>query len=88
MKIGMKTAVAAAIVAGGLAVSATGASAYVACNGAGECWHVHRHANYNYRPDWGVVVHPDNWRWSRAEHYRWHDHAGRGYWRDGVWVRF
>ncbi len=88
MKPGMKTAIAAAVAAGGLAVSATGASAYVACNGTGDCWRVHRHAEYNYRPAWGVVTHPDNWRWSRSEHYRWHDHPGRGYWRDGVWMRF
>jgi hypothetical protein len=88
MKFGAKSLIAGAVVAAGIALSATSASAYVACNGEGECWHVHRHAYYNYRPAFGVVVHPDNWRWSDGDHYRWHDHAGRGYWRNGVWVRF
>ena len=74
------------------ALAATGltalpASALVACNRFGECWHVH--ADYVYRPEFGVVLHPDNWHWSRKEHFRWqHDHTGRGYWRDGVWIAF
>ncbi len=88
MKIAAKTAIAAAVVAAGVALSASSASAYVACNGEGECWHVHRHAAYNYAPTVGVVVHPDSWRWGATDHYRWHDHAGRGYWRNGVWIRF
>ncbi len=88
MKTRAKTLIMAGVAAAGIALSATGASAYVACNGAGECWHVHRHGAYTYPPTFGVVVHPDNWRWAHTERYRWHEHAGRGYWRDGVWVRF
>jgi hypothetical protein len=49
---------------------------------------VHRHANYNYSPSFGIVVHPDNWRWGANDHYSWREHSGRGYWRNGAWVRF
>jgi hypothetical protein len=34
------------------------------------------------------VIHPDNWKWGDADHYKWREHEGRGYWRDGVWVTF
>jgi len=88
MKFGAKSAIAAAVVAAGVALSATSASAYVACNGEGQCWHVHRHAYYNYNPGFGIVVHPDNWRWGANDHYTWREHGGRGYWRNGVWIRF
>ncbi len=88
MKLGYKSLIAGAVVAAGVALSASSASAYVACNAEGDCWHVHRHAQYNYNPSFGIVVHPDNWRWSSTDHYRWRDHAGRGYWRNGVWIRF
>ena len=88
MKIGAKSAIAAAVVAAGVALSATSASAYIACNGEGACWHVHRHGYYHYNPGFGIVVHPDNWRWGDRDHYVWREHAGRGYWRNGVWMRF
>ncbi len=77
-------AVAAAIALSSFAVVG-GASAAVVCNG-GYCWHTR--AAYAYRPEWGVVVHEDGWRWGRGEHYRWREHGGRGYWRDGRWARF
>jgi len=88
MKFPAKSAIAGAIIAAGVALSATSASAYIACNGEGACWHVHRHAYYNYRPAFGIVVHPDNWRWGRTEHYTWREHRGRGYWRNGAWIGF
>jgi len=87
MKIA-KSVIAAAVVAAGVALSATSASAYIACNAEGQCWHVHRHANYNYSPTFGVVVHPDNWQWGSTERYQWREHRGRGYWRNGAWTRF
>jgi hypothetical protein len=68
-----------------LGVAST-ASAAIVCNGEGACWHVRR--PYAYPPAYGVVVHPDNWRWGPGEHYTWREHPGRGYWRSGVWVRF
>jgi hypothetical protein len=90
MKMTTKLAAAALISAGALAFTATGASADVVCNDSGDCWHVHNH--YDYHPDWHLVVHPDGWAWADADHdhYRWHEPDGddRGYWHDGVWIKF
>jgi len=69
-----------------LVLGATAASAEIVCNREGECWHVKEHRDY--RPEWGVVAHPDSWKWAANEKYRWHEHAGRGYWRNGAWVEF
>ncbi len=82
------TAFAALLGLSALVASATSASAAIACNGEGECWHVKR--AYTYAPAYGVVVHPNNWRWGPGERYVWREppHGGRGYWRGGVWIRF
>ena len=82
----VKIAAAAALGIGLVTMGAQAASAAVACNAEGFCWHVR--GSYAYRPEFGVVVHPDNWRWGANEHYRWREHAGRGYWRNGAWIRF
>jgi hypothetical protein len=82
----VKAGVAAAVGAVALTISTVGASAAVACNAEGECWHVKRH--YVYHPEFGVVIHEDSWRWGPSEHFVWREHEGRGYWRHGVWVRF
>ena len=76
---------AAALVLGAVTI-ASDASAAIACNREGECWHVRN--RYNYRPEFGVVIHEDGWRWGVNERYRWREHPGRGYWRNGVWIRF
>jgi hypothetical protein len=81
-----RSALAALIGAGALAAASTAASAYVVCNGEGECWHTQE--QYTYPTGFNVVVHPDDWRWRHRDHYRWHEHAGRGYWRGGVWIGF
>jgi hypothetical protein len=81
-----KLAFAAAMGAGALAMTATSASAYIVCNARNVCWHTH--ARYAYRPAFGLVVHPDSWRWRRRDHYVFRDHPGRGYWRNGVWITF
>jgi hypothetical protein len=81
-----KMAFASMIGAGALTLSVASASAAVVCNRAGECWHVR--GAYAYPREAGVVVHPDNWRWGPNDHYRWNEHDGRGYWRDGRWVAF
>ena len=86
MKTFAKLAAAALLGATTLIVSASSASAYVVCNRWGECWHVHN--RYNYNPGFGIVVHDDNWRWRNGDRYRWHEHTGRGYWRNGVWITF
>lgn len=82
----LKLAAAAAFVTGTLALTATSASADIACNREGQCWHVRHH--YVYRPEFGVVIHPETWVWGPSEHYVWREHRGRGYWRSGVWIRF
>ena len=70
-----------------LALTATTASAEIVCNDEGDCWHVReRHV---YRPEFGVKVYPA-WRWAETEsrRYRWREHEGRGYWRNGIWIGF
>jgi len=81
-----KTLTAALLGAAGLAVTATSASAYIVCNNRGDCWHVRD--RYTYPAGFGIVVHDDNWRWHHRHHYRWREHEGRGYWRNGIWVTF
>ena len=78
--------VAAVMGATAIVTSSVPASAAVACNREGECWHVR--GEYRTRPEFGVVIHSDNWRWREREHYRWREHEGRGYWRNGVWLSF
>ena len=86
MKLAPKIAAAALLGLGAVSLTATAASAAIVCNGEGACWHVRR--PYAYAPAYGVVVHPNGWRWGPGERYAWREHAGRGYWRGGVWVPF
>jgi len=80
----LKAALAVGAMAAGLALAATTASAEVACNRWGECWHVHDHIAYP--GEVGVVWHPDGWR---ARHMHWrHDRFDHGYYRNGVWIAF
>jgi len=65
-----------------LGLSAASASAAIVCNGD-VCWHTHD--AYRYPGEAHVIVHPDDWRWGPSEHYTWHEHEGRGYWRGGAW---
>jgi hypothetical protein len=84
---GFKRLVASAfLAASALAITATEASAWIVCNGEGECWHTHH--RWQMRDEWGLVVHPDGWAWGPNDHYRWHEHDGRGYWHSGVWIKF
>ena len=73
----------------GLAATATGASAYVACNhDGGDCWHTeHRDRAPGVRFDY----HPDDWyfhrHWDSDNEHHWRDyHEGRGYYKGGVWI--
>jgi hypothetical protein len=84
-KLLLQSAIAALIGAGGLAAAATSASADIACNRRGDCWHTTEH--YNYQPTFGITVHDDKWRW-RGHRNHWREHDGRGYWRNGLWVTF
>lgn len=69
----------------GVALSATAASADVACNRWGECWHVQD--RMAYPGELGIVWHPDHWRAGHHYHFR-QDHPGHGYYRNGAWVAF
>jgi len=71
-----------------LALTATTASAEIVCNDDGDCWHVKE--RYNYRPEFGVTIYPDNWKWDERESkkYRWREREGRGYWRKDAWIEF
>ena len=81
-----KLVIGAAVALFGLSAAATSASAAIACNRDGECWHVKN--AYNYQPEFGITVHENGWKWGPNDHFRWREHAGRGYWRNGVWIRF
>ena len=78
-----KPLVGALIGAGVLALSTVNASAAIACAG-NVCWHTHE--RYDYPASARIVVHEDNWRWGRHEHYRWREHEGRGYWNGHHWT--
>ena len=88
LKSALKGALVAAMSGGALIATATAASADVACNGAGECWHVHD--RLAYPAEAGVTFHEDAWgAGHRDHHYHWrHDRFDRGYYRNGVWITF
>lgn len=89
MKINLTSAAMAAVIGlGGLAVSASTASAAVVCNAAGDCWHVDHRDRY---PGVALQYHPDDWyfhqHWDHDDHHHWREmHEGRGYYANGVWV--
>jgi hypothetical protein len=86
MRILGKFTFAALMGASALALTSAGASARVVCNDEGDCWHVA--TEYQYAPDFGVVIHPDDWKWKEGEKHQWREHEGRGYWRKGTWMPF
>ena len=83
------TLLAAALGVGAMALTAGSASAYVACNGAGDCWHTDTRVHF---PGVTLSFHNDKW-WDRNRHnshYSWHesdnDHDWHhGYWEHGTW---
>ena len=85
--------IATAALAGGIAMmTAAPASAYVACNRDGDCWH--SESRYRSPPGVSFSWHNDDWyfhqRWddnTDSRHYRDY-HQGRGYYRNGVWLSF
>ena len=83
----LKSTVLTAMAAVGvIAATAPSASAYIACNRYGECWHVHQ--RWAYPRGAGIVFHADNWRFARRG-WRWAgDRDDRGYWNHGAWRRF
>ena len=76
----------AAAAAGAMIALAAPASAYIACNHEGDCWHTEaRYAPPGVRYDY----HPDDWyfhqRWDDRHHFRDY-HEGHGYYRNGIWI--
>jgi hypothetical protein len=59
----------------GVFALATTASAAVVCNEDGDCWRVKE--KYDYRPDWGLTVYDDDWKWT-GDKYRWRDPGATG----------
>jgi hypothetical protein len=84
-------ALAVALGAGVLIVGTGAASADVACNRYGECWHVQEHYN-TYPHGLGIRFYGDDWREAHRHdhHYHWlrdreDDH---GYYSHGRWHAF
>lgn len=71
-----------------MAATTVPANAAIVCNEDGDCWHVK--VKHEYPPEARLRVYDDDWRWKDEEHthYRWREHEGRGYWRQGVWIDF
>ena len=76
------------LASGALALTAATASAEIACNDEGECWHIKGKADF-YKPEHGIHIHPDSWKWGEKEHFKWREHEGEGhgYWKSGVWIK-
>jgi hypothetical protein len=60
-------------IVGILALTATSASAAIVCNAEGDCWHVKE--KYDYRPEFGVHVYGDDWKWADVDHVSTRDAA-------------
>jgi hypothetical protein len=73
------------VAAGVIALATGGASAAVVCNDEGDCWHIKGKAEF-YKPEHGVRIYADDWKWGEKEHFKWREHEGRGYWKKGVWI--
>ena len=56
-------------IVGALAFTATSASAAIVCNDNGDCWHVKE--KYEYKPEFGVHVYGDDWKFTDNNKYRW-----------------
>jgi hypothetical protein len=84
-----RTALAAAMTFGALAITSAPASARVVCNASGDCWHTDNRVNYG--PKVRLQTYPDSWyfhqKWADDKQRHWRDHHdGRGYYDQGVWV--
>jgi len=86
MTIVKKVLLNAAIGVGLSLAAAVPASAYIACNRDGDCWHTDSRVR---APGLSFTYHPDDWyfhqTWNGNLHYRDY-HEGRGYYKGGVWI--
>ena len=82
-----KLALASAIAIGStLCLFSAPASAYVACNKDGDCWHTDSQVNF---PGVTLSFHDDKW-WdtNRTDsQYHWHDADNDHDWHHGYWSR-
>jgi hypothetical protein len=74
--------------AGALVATVAPASAYVACNRDGDCWHTDARP---HAPGVRFNVHNDDWyfhqKWDGDKDHHYRDyHDGRGYYKGGVWI--
>lgn len=80
----------ATVAGGALALSATSASADIACNRYGDCWRVTQRYT-TYPAHLRVVFHDDSWR-AHHRHGRYHWRRDRdddhGYYSRGAWRPF
>ena len=86
----VKNALIAAIAAGALMATVTTASADVACNRYGECWHVKDHYT-NFPAELGVRFHKEEWAAKHRGHrYHWRgdQNDDHGYYSHGEWHPF
>jgi len=83
MKSTVKLLAGAAAGIGLLALTATSASAYIACSG-NVCWHAHE--RYHYPRSAHVVIHTDTWHHGPSISFR--EHEGRGYWHGDSWTNW
>jgi hypothetical protein len=88
-KLLTKAALVTALAAGTAGVVATAASADVACNRYGDCWHTNRYTTYPSAL--GVILHDEAWAASHRGHrWHWRDNPAddHGYYDHGVWRHF
>ena len=80
-------AISALMATGALVAAVSPASAYVACNREGDCWHTEARPRV---PHVTLSVHPDDWyfnqKWEGNKYHYRDYHEGRGYYKGGVWV--
>ena len=81
-------AVAGTLAVGAIAITSIPASAYVACNHEGDCWHTDARV---HAPGARFDYHPDDWyfhrHWDNDREHHWRDsHEGHGYYKGGVWI--
>lgn len=89
MKIVKQPLLAATLALGGLSIAAGSASAYVACNRFGDCWHTDTRVHF---PHVRLSFHNEKW-WERHRtnsRYTWHETDSshdwhHGYWDHGTW---
>jgi len=80
-------AFAVSIVSTAIIASSGSASAYIASNRWGDCWHVRNRAHYPAML--GIHFYSDSYRVRLVgPRHHWREYRGRGYWYHGRWHRW